>query len=180
LIGVTVEFTPADDTQAVRVQSPFTENLGDMARYIPKLMENVSVNPQATIPGRININQAPRVILSGIPGLQPDQVEQIIATRDLEVIPERPERAYETWILTEGIVTLEEMKRLMPFVTGGGSVYRAQIVGFFDESGPMSRIEVIIDSSTPGSSKMAFWRDLWMLGGGFTPAALGAQPATVP
>jgi hypothetical protein len=149
-----------------------------MTRYLPILMENLSVNPSAAIPGRININQAPNVILSGIPGLLPDQVDQIISNRDPEVLPERPDRAYETWLLTEGIVTLDEMKELMKFVTAGGNVYRAQIVGFFDEVGPTTRIEVILDSTSPGATKMVFLRDLSKLGVGFTPAALGAAPAT--
>jgi DNA uptake protein ComE-like DNA-binding protein len=179
LIGVTVLYTPQDSTQAVRVESPFSEELGDMSRYLPLLMENITVNSATSIPGRISINQAPLAILYGIPGLRPDQVAQIVANRDLEVLPERPERAYETWILTEGIVTLDEMKALMPFITGGGSVYRAQVVAFFDEGGTMSRIEVIVDGTAPGESKMIFWRDLTKLGGGFTPAALGAQAAPV-
>jgi type II secretory pathway component PulK len=180
LIGATIEFTPPDDTQAVRVESPFSEELGQMARYLPILMENLSVNPSAVIPGRININQAPSAILSGIPGLLPEQVDRIISNRDLEVTVERPDRAYETWLLTEGIVTLDEMKELMKFVTAGGNVYRAQIVGFFDEPGPTTRIEVIIDSTSPGATKMVFLRDLSKLGAGFTPASLGAVAEQVP
>ena len=66
----------------------------------------------------------------------------------------------------------------MPFVTAGGNVYRAQIVGFFDEAGPTTRIEAIIDGTSPGATKMVFLRDLSKLGAGFTPAALGAAPAT--
>ena len=39
-----------------------------------------------------------------------------------------------------GIVDLDTMKKLMPLVTAGGNVYRAQIVGYFDEEGPAYRI----------------------------------------
>src|SRR5204862_71574 len=57
------------------------------------------------------------------------------------------DKKYETWLYTEGLVTLDQMKQLMPFFTTGGSVYRAQIVGYFDEGGTASRVEAIIDTS---------------------------------
>ena len=39
------------------------------------------------------------------------------------------------------------MKGLMPLITAGGNVYRAQFVGYFDEEGPASRLEMVIDAT---------------------------------
>jgi len=39
------------------------------------------------------------------------------------------------------------MKQLLPFITAGGDVYRARVVGFFDAAGPLARQEVIIDAT---------------------------------
>jgi hypothetical protein len=39
------------------------------------------------------------------------------------------------------------MKALQPFITTGGSVYRGQIVGYFDDGGPSHRVEVVVDAS---------------------------------
>ena len=50
-----------------------------MDAYLPQLMDYVTVNPAATIPGRININQASATVLAGIPGMTPEIVEQIIS-----------------------------------------------------------------------------------------------------
>ena len=50
-------------------ESPFTDEPCAMRDYIPKLFDNFSVNSSTSIPGRININQAPRLLLVGIPGM---------------------------------------------------------------------------------------------------------------
>ncbi len=57
------------------------------------------------------------------------------------------------------------MKTLMPFVCGGGGVYRAQVVGYYDEGGPSARIEAIIDA-TNGAPRLLFWRNISHLGRG--------------
>ena len=56
------------------LNSPFTE--ADVASYLPQLMDYATVNPAATIPGRININQCSPTVLTGIPGMTSDIVEQ--------------------------------------------------------------------------------------------------------
>ena len=145
-----------------------------MRDYLPKLFENLAVNAAPSIPGRINVNQASRTILTGIPNLTPDAVERIISTRDFDVTSDRPDRAYETWLLTEGIVDLPTMKKLMPLVCGGGSVYRAQVVGYYEDEGPGYRIEAVVDGTkTPPVVKRR--RDLVEQGVGFSLDALGGQ-----
>ena len=51
---------------------------------MPLLMDHVTVNPAATIPGRININQASATVLLGIPGMTPEIADQIITRRDVD------------------------------------------------------------------------------------------------
>jgi len=174
LIGAKVSVRFRGDEQDTVLESPFREGPIAMALYLPKLLDRVSVNPAPIIPGRININQAPRAILLGIPGLDEQQVEQIISLRDMEVTDERPDRRYETWLLSEGIVTLSEMKQLMPFVCAGGAVCRAQIVGYFDDGGPAARFEAVVDATT-GDPRVVFWRDLSHLGAGHSQGTLGVM-----
>ncbi|MEX2092074.1 MAG: hypothetical protein WD971_05325 [Pirellulales bacterium] len=153
-------------------ESPFTEDASAMRDYIPKLFDNFSVNSSTSIPGRININQAPRVLLVGIPGLDSTAIDQIISSRQPDANGERPEQAYETWPLVSGIVDLETMKQLMPLVTAGGNVYRAQIVGYFDEEGPAYRMEAIVDA-TQSPPVVKRRRDLVEQGPGYTLDVLG-------
>jgi hypothetical protein len=76
-----------------------------------------------------------------------DTVDHIIGNREPEYSGQRPEQKYETWLYTDGIVTLDVMKQLLPFITTGGCVYRAQIVGYFDEGGTSTRVEAVVDTS---------------------------------
>ena len=64
------------------------------------------------------------------------------------------------------------MKALWPYVTCSGQVYRAQVVGFFDGQGPVARAEIVIDA-TQQPARLAYWKDLRVLGRGFTTETLG-------
>jgi DNA uptake protein ComE-like DNA-binding protein len=166
LVGAYIQITDPMTNVATVYDTPFKDDAASMLTYLPKLMDNVTAVDDSVIRGRININQAPRTLLLGIPGLEPDVVENIIAERVAEPTENEPERRHETWLLTEGYVTLEEMRQLMPLVTCGGAVHRVQVLGYFDTGGPTARAEAIIDatSDTPG---VVFWRDLTHLGRGF-------------
>ncbi|MEX2309556.1 MAG: hypothetical protein WD738_18285 [Pirellulales bacterium] len=157
------------------VDAAFADDAGQMQSYLTKLMDNLTVFHEPTIPGRLNINQAPRRLLTGIPGLSGTAIDQIIANRDVTLGLERPEQLHETWLLTEGIVELDQMKQLMALVTTGGNVYRAQVVGFFDAEGPADRLEVVIDATNSPPIVRRRW-ELKELGPGYSLEALGAQP----
>jgi hypothetical protein len=75
-------------------------------------------------------------------------------------------------LLQTGIVDLPTMKKLMPLVTSGGSVYRAQVVGFFDAQGPAERVEVLIDATKTPPVVRRRW-NLRDIGPGYTPEVLG-------
>jgi DNA uptake protein ComE-like DNA-binding protein len=161
------------------VKPEFPDDPSAMDSYLPKLMENITVNPSETIPGRLNINQAPRLLMTGIPGLTSVEIDQIIANRDVTLGMVRPEQAYETWLLTEGIVELDTMKKLMALVTAGGNVYRAQVVGFFDAEGAADRLEVVVDATQLPPVVRRRW-ELRELGPGYSPEVLGVPLEELP
>lgn len=156
------------------VESPFASDFLTMASYLPTLMDNVTTLDAETIPGRININQAPYEILLGIPGMEEEMAEQIINLRAAALEPGDTSRSHETWLLTEAVVTLEQMKALLPFVCVGGDVYRAQIVGYFQGGGPSARAEVVFDA-TGDTPRVLFWRDISHLGRGYALETLGVD-----
>ena len=174
LVGSRTRVRFQGDQQATVLECPFPEELIAMGFYMPMLMDNATVNSSPTIPGRININQAPRVVLQGIPGLDEEMINQIISLRTPEVELERPNRRHETWLLIEAVVSLDEMRGLMPFITGGGDVYRTQTVGYFDGGGASARAEVIIDATSPLPAVVS-WRDISHLGRGYALETLGVE-----
>jgi type II secretory pathway component PulK len=174
LIGARVEVTFRGAEEPVVLRSPFLDDVVSMAVYMPELMDNVTVIEDAVIPGRISLSQAPPEILVGIPGMTEEIVEQILSQRSPEPGLDGSGQEHETWLLTSGIVTLEEMRALMPFVCGGGDVYRTQVVGYFEDGKASARVEVVLDA-TQLPARVLLWRDISHLGRGYPLEMLGVS-----
>ncbi|MEC7564623.1 MAG: hypothetical protein VX738_02970 [Planctomycetota bacterium] len=177
LIGIQLEAAPAEEGEdPIILQSPFPPETFGI--YIDHLMDNASTNDNATIPGRLNINQAPRTLLSGVPGLTEEMIDRIVQERYTDPTQDTSDYTrHETWLVKNLIVTLDQMRSLQPFITGSGDVYRAQIVGYFEGGKASSRAEVVIDSTTV-TPRIRLWRDLSHLGRGYTLEVLGYQYRT--
>jgi hypothetical protein len=154
--------------------SPFKNDPVLMATYMPLLMDAMTTQDAAVIPGRLNWNECAAELLYGIPLLDADTVAAILDARG--ETSDDPNRLYETWPLVEGIITLEQMRQLSPLVCAGGDVFRAQIIGYYENRGASSRAEVIIDATTV-NPKLIGYRDLTHLGRGFDLSVLGLRSA---
>jgi len=174
LVGARTRVKFQGQTEPTVLESPFPDLPGVMNVYLPLLLDHVTVNASPVIPGRININQASRTVLSGIPGMTPDLVDQIVSYRRVDPMDADPYRRHETWILGDGIVDLAQMKALMPYVCAQGAVFRTQAIGYFDQAGPSCRVEVILDA-TQRPATVLFWRDLSHLGRGYARETLGIE-----
>ncbi len=172
LIGAKVEFSGQGNSGSIVMASPFAQDPSSMSAYLPTLMDLVTVNSAKTIPGRININRAPRLVLLAIPGMTVDMADAIISQRNAQNSEFDTGLQHETWLLSQGIATLSEMKTLLPFVTAGGDVFRAQIVGYFDQGEISARAEVIFDATT-AMPRILSWRDISHLGRGYAREMLG-------
>ena len=108
-------------------------------------------------------------------------IEGILAERisdPYQIALEAPEMNYPFWIYTHGIIEdLEVFKQLEPYFCTRGSVFKASVVGRFDEKSPVSRMEVWLDA-TEGEKlpKIIRIRDLSELGPGYSAELLGADP----
>jgi len=159
------------------VEAAFSEDPTAMQTYLPLLMDNLAVNTAPMIPGRLNVNQAPRRLLMGIPGMDSILLEQIIGSRDVQLGMLQPQQVHETWLLTQGYVDLEKMKQLLPLITSGGDVYRARVVGFYDAEGPIARLEAVIDATVRPPVVRRRWEleELGQDATAYSPENLGAQ-----
>ena len=175
LIGITVtanEEGPEGD-QTYTYESPWSGEPGSMASYLPELLDALSVSDDPYIEGRINVNQARRDVLWGVPGLSEELVEAILVARAVDSetgdssADLQEQRATSGWLVIEGLVELETMRELDPFLTSRGAVFRMQVVGHYDAGGPFTRIEAVIDASGE-LPKVTFVRDLTELGKGYS------------
>lgn len=172
IIGVQTKISFTDELDAT-VDSPAQVN--NLVEVLPSIMSNLTTVSESSIPGRLNIMQAPRRMLLGVPGMTEEIADLIISTREFELndpdVTDK-QRNYETWILAEGIVDLQTMKTMLPFICVAGSVYRAEIVGYFTDGKGSSRAEVIIDKTMP-IPRIVFWRDKSHLSRGYSNETLG-------
>ncbi len=105
-------------------------------------------------------------------------IEGILAVRvsDPNLI-EQDDMHYPFWPYTHGIVAdLETMKQLEPYFCTQGAVFKATVVGRFDEKSPVVRLEAWLDATEPGKpAKVIRVRELSELGPGYAPDMLGAD-----
>jgi hypothetical protein len=152
--------------------SPFTSEPAAMAMYMPVLMDKLTTVQGTSIPGRISVNDCPRAILLGIPSMTEEIVDAIIEARAEQSDSEN--RKFESWLVVEGHITIDQMRTLAPLITGGGNVYRAQIVGYFEQGPAFCRAEVIIDSAGEVPT-VRMYRRMDHLGRGFSIPILGQR-----
>ncbi len=167
LVGGATEIRYQGQEEATMLPSPFSEDIGTMSSYLPQLLESTTVYEEPPA-GRINLNQAPRAVLLAIPGIEEGTVEAILAERILDPMEAASveEMQYETWPLTTGVIDLEEMKTILPYVCSEGAVRRAQVVGRFDHDSPVVRLEVLLDTTEQPANILRV-RDLSHLGPGY-------------
>lgn len=172
LVDAVTSATFAGEEEEVVFESPI-KSLG-LGIWLPQIMEHLTTMAGDTIPGRINISQAPATILAGIPGMTEEILSEILSRRDVVRDDDDPNRDYETWILAEAIVDLQTMRSMLPFICVKGDVYRAELVGYFDDGVGTSRAEAIIDR-TEVIPRVLFWRDKSHLPLGYQLDMLGTQ-----
>ncbi len=149
------------------LQSAWSSEPGALETLLPKLMDALSTSADPFLEGRININQARREVLVGLPGMTPQIVDAIIAGQSIDGSDDLTMRRATTgWLLSDGLVDIWAMRSLDPYLTARGDVYRAQIIGYFDGGGPVSRVEVMIDA-TKRPPRISQFRDLSNLGRGY-------------
>ncbi len=179
LIGVVVEI-PAQEgdveagtesTPGELVESPWANDLGAMQSYLPLLFDVLTAFEDDTIRGRINVNQARFEVLLGIPGMTEEMASAIAASSmigsDGGVSDDQLSiRSTTGWLVTQGIIDLPTMVDLDRFLTAKGSVYRAQVVGYFEQGGGYTRLEAVLDA-TQSPVKILRVSDLTELGRGY-------------
>ena len=167
---IDAQFTATVNGEQVTYTSPLTSSPIAMAVFLPTIMDKLTAVGATVMPGRININEAPREILTGLPGMTSEILDKLLEARSQSADNEN--RKFETWPMVEGILTLEQTRAIAPLITGGGDVYRVQSIGYFEQSAGFARTEAVIDASGQVPI-VALYRKMDHLGRGFSQATLG-------
>ncbi len=158
-------------TTIVKTIYPFPlADAGAMRTALPDAIDKTTVRKGTEIPARVNINTAQRDVLLGLPNLTEDIADQIIAKRPAPGTEANADPIFETpaWLATELTLPTATLQGLERYVTTRTQVYRFQSIGYFDQGGPIYRIEAIVDSNL-GKPRIVYYRDLTELGRAFDP-----------
>jgi type II secretory pathway component PulK len=158
--------SPKANTPATRYASPLTSST--LSALLPTLLDKVTTSSQAILPGRVNVNTAPAVVLSALPGMTTEQVQAILAARPDPSALATADPLFQTpaWLLLQAGFTPQQMKQLENYITTRTQVYRVQVLAYFDEGPTFARVEAVIDTNG-GRPRILFQRDLSELGKGF-------------
>jgi DNA uptake protein ComE-like DNA-binding protein len=172
LVGAQVEIEI--DGVMTTLDSPWP--IDSMEQLLPELFDSFTTVEGSVIPGRINVNQARYETLAGLPEMTEEIATAIInspmISPDGSVSPDATtSRSTTSWLVTQGIVELATMAKLDKYLTARGHVFRGQVVGYFEEGGGYTRLEVVIDS-TEVPAKIISLSDLTELGRGYTSSQL--------
>jgi Tfp pilus assembly protein PilV len=159
---------------AREVENPFIAQQGQLRDYLSQWFDLTSTVDAPVIRGRVNVNQAARPVLLSVPGVDESLADRIMAARDGFSADASAEYRDAVWVYTEGLVDLQQMRRLEPYLTCGGDVFRAQVVAFGGATGLAARAEVVLDASI-SPPRQVYWKDLGLLGRGFTDGELGLE-----
>ena len=184
--------------------SPFPDDIDEMNEYMPLLYDNLMISDTPVV-GRININQASRTVLEVFAGQDDELTDDAIMAGEIsdmlvgttltqmdawEIIEgildwresnpsyiDFPEMHYPFWVYTHGIVTdLAVMRQLESYFCTQGAVFKATVVGRFDERSPVSRMEVWLDAAEGGRpARIIRIRNISDLGPGYSAELLGAD-----
>jgi len=156
--------------------SPFSSSQSQIATYLPQMLDQLAITDDLFIQGRINVNTAPMQVLLGLPNMTVQLATQITAAQTAgstsQAASSQSPRATNAWLVIEGFCSANTMQGLDPYLTARGDVYRAQSVGYFDDGGPVVRLEAVIDAAVQ-PARILNIRDLSELGRGFTRQQLG-------
>ena len=179
LVGAEIDAVVNGTVQ--KLSSPWSASGSDMVGYLPSLLDTLTTSDTQIIEGRININEARRETLLAVPGINESLADAILNKRQgtdgTPLVDSTGARSTAGWLVIENVVNLDTMKELDKYVTARGGVFRVQSIGFFEEAGPHSRLEAVIDTTQSKKPPViVFLQDLSELGRGFPPAMLvGAQ-----
>lgn len=177
LVGVEVEIE-IDGTQTT-LESPWAEDAAAMRTYWPEVTGLLATRADQFLEGRININEAPYEVLVGLPGMTEELASAIAGSQMMSSTGESlsgqvSDRATTAWLFYNGWTDLATLRKLDPYITSRGDVFRVQAIGYYDDGGPFCRVEAIIDGTRPRPAVLMS-RDLTELGRAYPLRALAPE-----
>ncbi len=142
LIGHRVEIML--DSQYTIVRSPWTGSPSQVMKEWDWLQAHFCLDEAAAQPGRIHLGYADRTVLMTIPGMTLDLAHRI-------ELRQQSNRSHvhenEAWLVAENALSLDQFRRLAPYITCRGDVYSGISIGSIDDQPHRYAVSFIFDVS---------------------------------
>lgn len=98
-------------------------------------------------------------------GLQVTDVQAIVASQPQYSSGDGVDATYDTtaWLITKAMLAPQTVQSIEPFITARSTVYRFQVLGYFEGGGPVTRLEAVVDTNF-GRPRIVYVRNLTELG----------------
>ncbi len=147
LIGTKVRID-IDSSEAI-LKSPWPDDPVSLAQVWRDLDDRLTITSDDVIAGRINVNEAPRLVLLSIPGFTEPLADAILTRRQHSIGTSEITKGHQSlvWLLEEGVVELQQLRRIAAYLTTGGDVYRGTAIGHTDGTGSAISLHFLIDAT---------------------------------
>ncbi len=158
--------------QTLQVASPLA-NKEQQVDLMGKLLDLTTTQSGTELPARVNVNTAPREVLMTLPGITDATADLILAKRPSYQNGQSPDSTFKTvaWLLQDDALSPSVLQGLERYITARTQVYRVQSIGYFTQSGPVARVEAVIDANQ-GKPRIVYYRDLTEMGRSIDPRSL--------
>lgn len=153
LIGATVR-VDVDGTDTL-LQSPWDSDAGSVEEGLRELSPWLTTTSRSRWRGRINFFEAPCEVLMTVPEMSESLARAIVNARPRwsstsiaanesrsSVIPT------SAWLMDQGLVDLQRLRMIAPYLTSRGDVFRGVAVGHIDGVRGRSGIRFLIDATS--------------------------------
>ncbi len=176
LVSASVVLTSSNKKSKSKVVPSPMADPANAKEMLALLFDKVTTQANADLPARVNVNTAPREVMLSLPGMTPEGVEDIISKRPTISGGAPLDLFYTTpaWLITDANITPQQMTAVERLITARTQVYRIQAIGYFEEGGPIARVEAVIDTNQ-GKPRIVYFRDLTDQGRAIDPRTLLGQ-----
>jgi type II secretory pathway component PulK len=183
LINATVDVPGTNGGKSTRYTSPLAASATSGSEDMTNLLDQCTIYQYTEIQGRINVNTASPAVIQALMG-----VATSLTTTDIQnIIMNQPQflsnnasmdpsYGSPSWLITKAGLTVAKMQSLEKYVTTTTEVYSFNVLGYFDEGGPVVRYEAVVDMNyinsggvIMGQPRILHQRDISELGMGWDP-----------
>jgi len=127
--------------------SPWGATGNGVEAALTLLNKAIDTRPTKVLRGRLNVNTAPRELLKGLPELTESKLNKLLETRDRQFRRASTNGPACLWLITENVFSIDEIRRLAPYLTDRGNVFTGTVCAFAPQQGAVYRRKVTIDGT---------------------------------